>query len=69
MAEKPDIAKLLDKMIPIVFEAQLVSFSDLPDILLMRNIDLPENEKAELQQAANKEKKVSVALIIFDDNS
>ena len=69
MAEKPDIAKLLDKMIPIVFEAQLVSFSDLPDILLMRNIDLPENEKAELQQAANKEKKVSIALIIFDDNS
>lgn len=67
MAEKPDIAKLLDKMIPIVFEAQLVSFSDLPDILLMRNIDLPENEKAELQQAANKEKKVSVALIIFDE--
>ena len=69
MAEKPDIAKLLDKMIPIVFEAQLVSFSDLPDILLMRNIDLPENEKAELQQAANKEKKVSIALMIFDDKS
>ena len=69
MAEKFDIAKLLDKMIPIVFEAQLVSFSDLPDILLMRNIDLPENEKAELQQAANKEKKVSVALMIVDDNS
>ena len=69
MAEKFDIAKLLDKMIPIVFEAQLVSFSDLPDILLMRNIDLPENEKAELQQAANKEKKVSIALMIFDDKS
>lgn len=69
MAEKPDIAKLLDKMIPIVFEAQLDKFSRLPDFLLMQTIDLSENEKAELQQAVNKEKKVSIALIIFDDNS
>ena len=69
MAEKPDIAKLLDKMIPIVFEAQLDKFSRLPDFLLMQTIDLSENEKAELQQAVNKEKKVSIALIIFDDDS
>ena len=67
MAEKPDIAKLLDKMIPIVFEAQLDKFSRLPDFLLMQTIDLSENEKAELQQAVNKEKKVSIALIIFDE--
>ena len=67
MAEKPDIAKLLDKMIPIVFEAQFDSFAN--GFLEMRVIYLSDHEAKELEDAAIKGRKASIALIIFDDNS
>lgn len=50
---------------PIVFEAQLDSFAY--EFLKMRILHLSDHERKELQTAAIKGKKVSVALVIFDE--